>query len=206
MQAHWRAAWPLRLGGELQPAGLLQGFDIEGPQFGRTVDVDQHRDAAGGSRRRNHPRALRQGDDAVDADGPGVIENAVADHADDGGDCDQGGEGGYDHHQPRPRHQGFGIGDGRVTGYGIIRYLGHEITWVMAETVTQKSIVVAAAEAGERLDRMLARHVAELSRSRLKALIEAGAVALDGHTIRDANHRVNSGTLITVDVPPPEPA
>jgi 23S rRNA pseudouridine1911/1915/1917 synthase len=79
-------------------------------------------------------------------------------------------------------------------------------TWVMADTVTQKSIVVAAAEAGERLDRVLARHVAELSRSRLKALIEAGAVTLDDHSIRDPNHRVNSGAAITVDVPPPEPA
>jgi len=78
--------------------------------------------------------------------------------------------------------------------------------WLMAGTVTQKSIVVAAAEAGERLDRVLARHVAELSRSRLKALIEAGAVTLDGHAIRDANHRVNSGAAVTVDVPPPEPA
>ena len=76
----------------------------------------------------------------------------------------------------------------------------------MAGTVTQKSIVVAAEEAGERLDRVLARHVAELSRSRLKALIEAGAVTLDGHTIRDPNHRVNSGAAIAVDVPPPEPA
>jgi 23S rRNA pseudouridine1911/1915/1917 synthase len=76
----------------------------------------------------------------------------------------------------------------------------------MAVTVTQKSLVVAAAEAGERLDRVLARHVADLSRSRLKALIEAGAVTLDGHTIRDPNHRVNSGAAIAVDVPPPEPA
>jgi len=76
----------------------------------------------------------------------------------------------------------------------------------MAVSVTQKSIVVAAEEAGERLDRVLARHVAELSRSRLKALIETGAVALDGRTIRDPNHRVNSGAAIAVDVPPPEPA
>ena len=45
---------------------------------------------------------------------------------------------------------------------------------------TQNSIRVAADEAGDRLDRVLARHVAELSRSRLKALIEAGAVAVDG--------------------------
>ena len=72
--------------------------------------------------------------------------------------------------------------------------------------MTQKSVVVGAQEAGERLDRVLARHVAELSRSRLKALIEAGAVAVDGRTIRDPNERVNSGAAIAVDVPPPQPA
>ena len=53
---------------------------------------------------------------------------------------------------------------------------------------------------------MLARHIDELSRSRLKALIEAGAVALDGHTIRDPNYRVNSGAAIVIDLPPPVPA
>jgi 23S rRNA pseudouridine1911/1915/1917 synthase len=76
----------------------------------------------------------------------------------------------------------------------------------MTVTGTQKSIVAAADDAGERLDRVLARHVAELSRSRLKALIEAGAVALDGRTIRDPNHHVNSGATILVDVPPAAPA
>jgi len=72
--------------------------------------------------------------------------------------------------------------------------------------MTQNSILVAAHEAGERLDRVLARHIAELSRSRLKALIEAGAVAVDGHTIRNPSHRVNSGAAIVIDVPPPKPA
>jgi 23S rRNA pseudouridine1911/1915/1917 synthase len=76
----------------------------------------------------------------------------------------------------------------------------------MTVTVTDKSLVVALEEGGERLDRVLARHIAELSRSRLKALIEAGAVALDGRTIRDPNHRVNSGDAVCVAVPPPEPA
>jgi 23S rRNA pseudouridine1911/1915/1917 synthase len=66
--------------------------------------------------------------------------------------------------------------------------------------------VVTSDEAGERLDRVLARHLAELSRSRLKSLIEAGAVDVDGHTIRDPSHRVNSGAAIKVDVPPPRPA
>jgi 23S rRNA pseudouridine1911/1915/1917 synthase len=72
--------------------------------------------------------------------------------------------------------------------------------------ITQRTITVAENEAGERLDRVLARHVAELSRSRLKALIENGAVALDKRTIRDPSHRVNSGVAILLDVPPPEPA
>jgi 23S rRNA pseudouridine1911/1915/1917 synthase len=76
----------------------------------------------------------------------------------------------------------------------------------MAITVTQQSIVVAAEETGERLDRVLARHVADVSRTRLKALIEAGAVTLAGRTIRDPSHRVNSGAAIVVEVPEPEPA
>ena len=71
---------------------------------------------------------------------------------------------------------------------------------------TPASILVVAEDAGDRLDRVLARHIAELSRSRLKALIEAGAVAVDGATIRDPSHRVNSGMAVRVDVPPPQPA
>jgi 23S rRNA pseudouridine1911/1915/1917 synthase len=73
-------------------------------------------------------------------------------------------------------------------------------------TSTQKSILVADHEAGERLDRVLAVHVAELSRTRLKALIEAGSAAIDGSTIRDPSHRVNSGAAIRIDIPPPVPA
>ena len=80
----------------------------------------------------------------------------------------------------------------------------------MTTTATPTSVLVAAEEAGERLDRVLARHLAEppaaLSRSRLKVLIEQGAVALDGKTIRDPSHRVNSGAEIVVAVPPAEPA
>ncbi|MFZ2081806.1 MAG: RluA family pseudouridine synthase [Xanthobacteraceae bacterium] len=71
---------------------------------------------------------------------------------------------------------------------------------------TPTSVLVAPDEAGQRLDRVLARHLAELSRSRLKTLIEAGTVEVDGHTIRDPSHRVNSGAAIKVDVPPPRPA
>jgi 23S rRNA pseudouridine1911/1915/1917 synthase len=65
-----------------------------------------------------------------------------------------------------------------------------------------EKVVIAAEEAGERLDRVLASRVADLSRSRHKALILAGRVAIDGATIRDPGHRVNAGGTIMVDVPP----
>ncbi|HXX52516.1 MAG TPA: RluA family pseudouridine synthase [Xanthobacteraceae bacterium] len=73
-------------------------------------------------------------------------------------------------------------------------------------TPTRTTVLVAPEEAGERLDRLLARHVAALSRSRLKALIEAGSVEVDGRTIRDPSHRVNSGGEIKLDIPPARPA
>ena len=76
----------------------------------------------------------------------------------------------------------------------------------LAMPSTQKSVLVGDHETGERLDRVLAAHVAELSRTRLKALIESGSATVDGSTIRDPSHRVNSGAVILVDVPSPAPA
>jgi 23S rRNA pseudouridine1911/1915/1917 synthase len=71
---------------------------------------------------------------------------------------------------------------------------------------TRETVVVAEPDAGERLDRVLAARIDALSRSRLKALILAGEVAIGGRTIRDPGHRVNAGDAIEVSVPPPEPA
>jgi 23S rRNA pseudouridine1911/1915/1917 synthase len=68
-----------------------------------------------------------------------------------------------------------------------------------------ETLVVAAADAGARLDRVLAAQGA-LSRTRLKALILAGEVAVGGRTIRDPGHRVNVGDVVHLKVPPPEPA
>ncbi len=56
----------------------------------------------------------------------------------------------------------------------------------------------------ERLDRLLARRLPDLSRSRLKALIEAGHIAIGGRTMTDASHRVNLGDHVTLVVPEPE--
>ncbi|MDT3684233.1 MAG: RluA family pseudouridine synthase [Pseudorhodoplanes sp.] len=74
-------------------------------------------------------------------------------------------------------------------------------------SVTQEQIetvVVADAESGDRLDRLLAQRLAALSRTRLKALILDGAVTIGGRTILDPGHRVNAGEKIEVTVPPPE--
>jgi 23S rRNA pseudouridine1911/1915/1917 synthase len=74
----------------------------------------------------------------------------------------------------------------------------------MALQGRSETLVIAAEEVGERLDRVLAHRVAELSRSRHKALILAGRVAIDGATIRDPGHRVNAGATIVLDLPPAE--
>ncbi len=76
----------------------------------------------------------------------------------------------------------------------------------MTDRVRHQIFHTTAAEKGERLDRVLAQRPDALSRSRLKSLILAGAVAIDGATIRDPGHRVNAGGEIVVDLPPPEPA
>ncbi len=75
----------------------------------------------------------------------------------------------------------------------------------MPDSATE-TVKIAAAEAGERLDRVLAARVPALSRSRVKALILDGQVAIAGHTIRDPAVRVNSGDSIVVTLPPPDPA
>ncbi len=72
----------------------------------------------------------------------------------------------------------------------------------MAKDTGTQTILVGASEDGERVDRVLAGQ-AGLSRSRLKALILAGEIAIDGRTIRDPAHRVNVGASIAVRVPPP---
>src|SRR6185312_1109812 len=48
-----------------------------------------------------------------------------------------------------------------------------------------ETVTIAENETGIRIDRVLAAHLATLSRSRLKALIVAGQVTIGGRTIRD---------------------
>jgi 23S rRNA pseudouridine1911/1915/1917 synthase len=69
---------------------------------------------------------------------------------------------------------------------------------------------VDAASAGERLDRFLGRAAADrrlaVSRTRIKALIEAGEVSVEGVTERDPATRLSEGLRILFEAPPPENA
>jgi 23S rRNA pseudouridine1911/1915/1917 synthase len=71
---------------------------------------------------------------------------------------------------------------------------------------TIETVSIAAEEAGQRLDRVLAARIPSLSRSRLKALILDGQIKVAGRTIRDPNTPVKSGDTVSVTLPAPEPA
>src|SRR5450631_2592283 len=75
---------------------------------------------------------------------------------------------------------------------------------------SSETVTIAAEEAGQRIDRVLAARIPALSRSRLKALILDGQVrvieAAVDYTIRDPAAQVKSDTVITVNLPPPEEA
>ena len=64
-------------------------------------------------------------------------------------------------------------------------------------------VTVGDDEGGQRLDRLLALHLATLSRTRLKRLVEAGRVRLDGAMTIDPSLRVRPGQIVLVDLPAP---
>jgi 23S rRNA pseudouridine1911/1915/1917 synthase len=67
-------------------------------------------------------------------------------------------------------------------------------------------VPIAAEQAGERIDRALAAARPELSRSRVKALIEQGHLRLAGATIEDPSLRVKPGQVFELAIPEAAPA
>ena len=63
-----------------------------------------------------------------------------------------------------------------------------------------------AEAAGWRLDRALAAAVPTLSRERLKALVSAGAVQVEGKQERDPARKMKGGEAVVVAIPPARPA
>jgi 23S rRNA pseudouridine1911/1915/1917 synthase len=70
----------------------------------------------------------------------------------------------------------------------------------------RREVTVGAAEAGQRLDRLLAERLGGLSRSRLKGLIEAGMVSAGGATITEPSIRVKPGQTFAIVIPESAPA
>ncbi len=73
------------------------------------------------------------------------------------------------------------------------------------ETGAARAATVEAA-AKTRLDKLVAEAFPDVSRSRLKALIEAGAVAVDGVVVTEAAKKLAGSLALTVVVPPAEDA
>jgi len=65
---------------------------------------------------------------------------------------------------------------------------------------------VAAPHAGDRLDRVIAAVLGDVSRSRIKNLIVAGQVGAAGETISDPSFRVKPGQTFAIFIPDPTPA
>jgi 23S rRNA pseudouridine1911/1915/1917 synthase len=67
----------------------------------------------------------------------------------------------------------------------------------MAATVERR-------EAGTRLDVWLAARFRDLSRTRIRALVDAGHVRVDGALLK-ASHRLKAGERVDAEIPPPPP-
>ncbi len=75
------------------------------------------------------------------------------------------------------------------------------------EAGDDRKVLIADDDAAGRLDVWLAaRLTGALSRSRVKALIEAGHVTMDGAEVREAKRKIVPGARITVLVPEPQDA
>lgn len=68
---------------------------------------------------------------------------------------------------------------------------------------TVHTLTVAPSQAGSRLDRWLAECLPDLSRSRLQALIEEGALRTDGGVVETASRKVKADETYLLNVPPP---
>jgi 23S rRNA pseudouridine1911/1915/1917 synthase len=73
---------------------------------------------------------------------------------------------------------------------------------ILGETTSGiRRVTAEPGDAGQRLDRLLAMRLAELSRTRLKHLVEDGRVSLDGAAVTDPSLRVRAGQSFILALP-----
>ena len=68
------------------------------------------------------------------------------------------------------------------------------------ETITVKAL---DQDGGQRLDKTLAAHVADMSRARLQGLIDGGNVSQNGAPVTDSARKVRAGDEFVIVIPPP---
>lgn len=72
--------------------------------------------------------------------------------------------------------------------------------------MTEASLTIPDDFDNTRLDRALAGLLPDISRSRLKGLIESGEVKLDSIVVDTPSHKVRAGQVVALTVPEPEAA
>src|SRR5258705_4180638 len=199
---------------------------VEGADFGYTADIQRHHQPVASYSSGDDAGALRQHKiDSVDNGASLGAEKTIAEGDQNRRDGKRRGKARYQHHAPHPRQKcglllcrfgrnGFGhAGLSIICAYSVgktaIQFLrntrreqGSSLQHGSSSNGGQRlQVTVAGNEGSTRLDRVLALHVAELSRSRLKALILAGQVSLKGAPIRDPAYHVAAGDTITIEVP-----
>ncbi len=76
--------------------------------------------------------------------------------------------------------------------------------WSGDDEARRESFTAGTGDDGQRLDRVLAAHLPDLSRSYLQTLIDDNYVSVDGRTHR-SSYRVRLGEPIDILIPPPAP-
>ena len=77
---------------------------------------------------------------------------------------------------------------------------------VLSAQGARHHVAITPSDGNDRLDKALACALPSLSRSRIRALIEAGLVSCDGRTVDDPSRRVKPGQSFDILVPYPTPA
>jgi len=72
--------------------------------------------------------------------------------------------------------------------------------------VTEQTLTFTAATVGERLDKLIAAALPELSRTQVQRLITTGRVSVDGRLMARANQRLERAGLVSVQLPAAPPA
>ena len=63
------------------------------------------------------------------------------------------------------------------------------------------TFIVHSEQGGQRLDRFLASHLSDMSRTHIQSLIEEGRVLVDGAATKPS-HRIELGATVTIEIPP----